>query len=239
MLALDDVIAASKQADVLADVSNIKQAALHTVVEVCGEVGDLVGEVYELRFKRWSKAEEVVGEPGVFAPLVVTRVLDDALTGTEREVQAAMAGVALLKAVDDAERMEIMVKAQTVALQADIESTFAGMAKGRMPDVMHQRERLGEIHVEAECSGDLASDLSDLNGVRKAAAKVVRGAAGEDLCLASETAEGARLNDAVAVTLKGCASVAGGRGKFTDREQTFFVTEDSAGMEVSNHELRV
>jgi hypothetical protein len=124
-------------------------------------------------------------------------------------------GVTLLKALHDAERMKVMVKAQAVALQADIECTLTGVAKGRMADVMHERERLGEVYVEAKRCGNLACYLRDLNGVREAAAKVVRGTAGEDLRLAREAAEGTRLNDAIAVAFKVRSAVGGRRRKLT------------------------
>ncbi len=47
--------------------------------------------------------------------------------------------------------------------------------------------------------------MDDFDGVGEAAAEVVAGAAGEDLGLSGEAAEGAGLDDAVAVTLEGRA----------------------------------
>jgi hypothetical protein len=145
-------------------------------------------------------------------------MLDDALARAEREVEAAMPCVALLKTLDDAEGVQIVVEAQTVSLQAAIKSALTGVTKGRMSDVVYQRQGLGEVDVEAKCRGDLASHLSDLDGVRQAAAKMVGSAACEDLRLTREAPEGARLHDAVAVSLEGKAIVPSGRWIGTHRE---------------------
>jgi hypothetical protein len=72
-----------------------------------------------------------------------------------------------------------------------------------MADVVDQGEGFGEVFVEAERGGDVAGDLRDFHGVGEAAAEVVGGAAGEDLGLAGEAAEGAGLHDALAVALEG------------------------------------
>src|SRR5208337_3880512 len=59
-----------------------------------------------------------------------------------------------------------------------------------------------EVHVEVKGCGDGARDLRHFHGVRQARAKVVRIAAREDLRLVLQTAEGARVNDTVAVALE-------------------------------------
>ena len=54
VLAFDDIETAREDADVLADVVDLEQARFDAVVEVGGEVGDLVGEVDDLGFERWG-----------------------------------------------------------------------------------------------------------------------------------------------------------------------------------------
>ncbi len=76
------------------------------------------------------------------------------------------------------------------------------MSKRRMPDVVHQRQRLGQIDIQIERSGDGARDLRDFHGVRQAGAEVVGVAAGEDLRLVLQPAKGARVDDAVAIALE-------------------------------------
>ena len=85
----------------------------------------------------------------------------------------------------------------------------------------------------------MARHLRDLHGMGQATAEMVRGATGEHLRLTCEAAKGARLHDTVAVPLKGCAIVAGGRRKGTDREHALVFTEDTQGMQVVDHRLSV
>ncbi len=149
---------------------------------------------------------------------VVAGVLDDAFADPEGEVQSAVGGVALLEVLDDAEGVDVVVEAQAVALEAAVESALAGVAEGRVADVMHERESFGKIFVERERAGYVAGDLGDFHGVGQARAEVVGGAGGEDLGLAGEAAEGASLHDAVAVALEGGAvGVRRGR-KFARKE---------------------
>jgi hypothetical protein len=101
-----------------------------------------------------------------------------------------VAGVALLKAIDDPESVQVVVEAQTVALHAAIERTFAGVTERWMTDIMHQGQRLGQIDVETESLGDVARYLRDLHRMGQPAAEVVGGAAGEDLCLACKPPKG-------------------------------------------------
>ena len=129
-------------------------------------------------------------------------MFDDSLTHTKREVQPAMGGVALFEVLDDPQRMEIVIEAQSVALEALIERSFAGVAEGRVADVVNQRQRLRQVLVQSQRLGHAARDLHHFNGVRQAAAKVVRGATGEHLRLARQPAKRARLHNPFAVPLE-------------------------------------
>src|SRR6516165_3202724 len=66
-------------------------------------------------------------------------------------------------------------------------------------------ESLDEIDIQAKLCGDGAGDLCDFDGVGEAVAEVIGVAASEDLSLVFEAAEGARVDDAVTVALKGVA----------------------------------
>ena len=99
----------------VADVLDLEEAGLDAVVEVGGEVGDLVGEVDELRLERGALVEEVFGELGMMVGAVVAGVLDDAFADAEGEVEAAVGGVALLEVLDDAEGVQVVVEAEAVA----------------------------------------------------------------------------------------------------------------------------
>src|SRR5665213_3858963 len=137
-----------------------------------------------------------------------------------------MARVTLLEALYDAQRVQVVVEPKAVAAQTLVQCALAGVAEGRVADVVDQRKRLGQIDVQAKRRRNLACDLCDLDGVGKAAAEVVGCAAGKDLRLAGKTAEGARLHDPVAVALEGAAAVSGGRGEGARGQGQFLVAED-------------
>ena len=170
---------------------------------------------------------------------VIARVLDDALARPQRQVQPSVARIALLKTLDDAQRVKIVIEPQTVMAQAIIQRAFPCMPERWMPDVMDERKRLGKVDIKIECGRDVASHLRDLHRVSQAAAEMVRCATREYLRLTRQPAERARLHNAVAVALKGRAIVAGGSRKRTSREHALVFTEDTQGMQVVNHRLSV
>ena len=94
------------------------------------------------------------------------------------------------------------------------EGFFAGVAEGRVADVVDQGQCLGQLGVQPQGHGQGARDLGDLQGVGEAAAEVVRqgvrGQAGEDLGLAGQAAKGARVQNARGVA--GESSAVGMRG---------------------------
>jgi len=69
-------------------------------------------------------------------------------------------------------------------------------------DVMRERDRLGEVLVERQGPRQRAGDLSHLDRVRQARAKMVAVERYEDLGLVGEAAEGGRMEHAVAVALE-------------------------------------
>jgi hypothetical protein len=199
----------TKERDTIADLGEREDAGIEAVVEVGGEVGDFVGEVDELGFEGRELIEEVVGELGVVGCGVIARVLDDAFAQAESEVEAAESGVALLEPGDDAQGVEVVVKGEAVVAEGAVEGLFAGVAKGRMADVVGEGEGFGELGIEAEGAGKGACNLDDLERMREAAAEVVAGwiagQAGEDLGFAGEAAKCARVENAGGVAGKGRA----------------------------------
>ena len=111
------------------------------------------------------------------------------------------AAIALLEIFDDAQRVQIVIEEQSRATHCLIERLFAGVSKRRMADVVHERQRFNQIGVQVQLLGDGARDLRNLERVREAIAEVIGEASGEYLRLVFQTAESARMYDAVAVTL--------------------------------------
>jgi hypothetical protein len=100
-------------------------------------------------------------------------VLDDSFADAQGQVETAVGGVTLLEVLDDAEGVQVVVEAATVAAEALVEGALAGVAEGGMADVVDEGEGLGEIFVEAEGAGSCAGDLRDFHGVGESAAEVV------------------------------------------------------------------
>src|SRR5947209_18958601 len=71
-------------------------------------------------------------------------MLHQAFEHVPGEVEAIEAGVALLEPCDDPQRLGVMVET-AVRRHRGREGILAGMAEGRVPEVMGERQRLGEI----------------------------------------------------------------------------------------------
>lgn len=240
VLFFDLGIATVEDADVLPNVTDLKQTGLDAVVEIGGEIGDLVRKIDDLGFERRTLAEVVECKFGVLVDGVVAGVLDDALADAEGEIQAAVGGVALLEVLDDTQGVKVVVEAAAVALETLVEGALACMAERRVADVMNEGQGLGKIFVEAEGVGAGAGDLRDLDGVSETAAEVIGRPAGEDLRLTRETAEGARLHDTLAVALERSSKLADRRRVYTSQKRIVHGTGHRASMQVDWHiQIRV
>jgi hypothetical protein len=98
--------------------------------------------------------------------------------------------------------VQVVVKEISVFAHGDVEGFFAGVAEGRMANIVHQGQSLDEIDVQTELSGDGSGNLCDLDSVSQTIAKVVGVTAGKDLGFRLQTAERSGVNDAISVTLK-------------------------------------
>ena len=95
-----------------------------------------------------------------------------------------------------------MVKRGPVRTHQAIQFLFARVSEGRMPDVMRQRQRLGQVFVQAQRRRDGTRDLRHLNRMRQTIAEMVGKAAREDLRLIFQPAKCPRVHHAVAIALK-------------------------------------
>jgi hypothetical protein len=209
---------------------HVEMAGLDTIVKVGGEVRDLIGEVDDLGFEGRPLVEEVVSEVRIISDTVVARVLDDSFPRTESEIEAAMPCISLFETFHDTERMQVVIEAETVGLQATVQGAFAGVAKGRMTYVVHQGQRLREIYVQTESGSHLARHLSDLDGVREPAPEVVGGTAGEDLRLSRQPPKRPRLDDTITVAFKGETLLPGRGREGALGQETLLFSEHSTSM---------
>src|SRR6187200_3467967 len=86
--------------------------------------------------------------------------------------------------------------------QARVEHLLAGVAEGRVAEVMAERDRLGEILVQPQRARHGSRDPGCLQRVCEPRAVVVALRVDEDLRLVLQPPEGLRVDDPVAVALK-------------------------------------
>ena len=170
-----------------------------TVIEVRGVVGDFVHKINELRFQRRALVQQIFGELRKLRSGIIARMFDDAFANFEGEIQSRKIEIALLELFDDVERVKIVIEALAVLAHAEVELLFAGVAEGRVADVVRQGQRFGKIGIQMQSAGNGAGHLRDFESVGEAIAKMIGVARGEDLRFGFEAAEGAGMNDAVAV----------------------------------------
>ena len=128
-------------------------------------------------------------------------VLEHPLADVVRQVQPRLL-VALLEPVHDAHGLEVVLEAARLGMalaQQPVQHVLAGVAERRMSEVVAERDRLGQILVQAQRARDAARDLRDLDRVGQTRSEVVALVGDEDLRLVLEPAERARVDDAVAV----------------------------------------
>ena len=108
-----------------------------------------------------------------------------------------------LQHVDHPQRVDVVLEAGAAALaQRRVERLLAGVAEGRMAEVVAEPDRLGQVLVEAERPGDRAGDPAGLQRVGEPGPVVVALGRDEDLRLVLEAAERLRVDDPVAVALE-------------------------------------
>src|SRR5208282_6639630 len=109
--------------------------------------------------QRRALTKQILGELGMVLGTVIVRMLDDALADFKRKIQSAKSGVADFEVLDNPERVQVVIERKPVLAHGRIERLFSGVAKRRMPKVVHQRERLHQIGVQTELRGDGARNL--------------------------------------------------------------------------------
>ena len=139
-------------------------------------------------------------------------VLDEALEGFPREVQAVVVGVAAFEPGDDAQGLCIVIE-PAEGRHDLLQHIFARMAEGRVTKIVGERQRFREIFIKAQRTGEGAGNLAHLDRVGQAGAVVIAFVGHEDLGLVGQPAEGGGMDDPVAVALEFGACGRGGFGK--------------------------
>ncbi len=130
----------------------------------------------------------------------------DAVAHRLGEVEAAAVA---LEHVDHPQRLLVVAKAAPEALvQRAVERLLAGVAEGRVAEVVPEADRLGQVLVQPQRPRDGARDPAGLERVREPRAVVVALRGDEDLRLVLQPPEALRVHDPVAVALEGRAQAA-------------------------------
>ena len=98
--------------------------------------------------------------------------------------------------------MKIVLETLAKAPHQPVQLFLPRMGKRRMADIVSQRERFRQVLIQTQRRRDRSRNLGNLDGMGQTIAEVIRQALGEHLSLVLQPPEGARMHDAVAVSLK-------------------------------------
>ena len=156
-----------------------EEAGAIAVIDVVIVIGDVVGESGGLGLDRGEGRKfEVL--PGAIVedrlrhlalrplawrigPGQRTVMLDQAFERLPGEIEAVEARIFLFERGDHAERLGIVVEAAGIRHRG-VERALAGMAEGRMAEIVGERQGLGEILVDAQASGRARGRSAPLRG---------------------------------------------------------------------------
>ena len=182
------------------------QARPQAVVDVVVVVGDLVGQVGQLRLQRGLGAlQEAHAHRAQLARVRRRAVLEDAFARLEAQVQAVEVGVALFQLVHHAQALQVVLEAAGLGRQlahAGVEFVLPGVAERRVAQIMGQRDGLGQVFRQGQAARQRASDLRHFQAVGQAGAEQVAFVIDEDLGLVFQPPERAGMHDAVAIALE-------------------------------------
>src|ERR1700677_2154723 len=97
--------------------------------------------------------------------IVIVRVLDDAFTDFESEIQSAERRITKFEVFDNAERVQIVIEGKSVLTHSRVERIFSRVSEWRMAEIVYLCERCPQIDVQSKLIGDGAQDLRHLDGV--------------------------------------------------------------------------
>ena len=171
-----------------------QDARAYGVVYVVVHVGDAVGRAHDAALERLGS--QVAG------------VVEDAVAHLGREVEPL---AAVLDALHHAQALLVMPVERLglgrsgvdapVAGDAARERLLAGVAERRVPQIVPERDGLGQVLVQPERPRDGARDLRHLERVGEPGAEVVALGGQEHLRLVRQASERLRVEDLVAVAL--------------------------------------
>src|SRR5688572_15295921 len=128
-------------------------------------------------------------------------MMRNAVTYFPREVQPL---TIVFEHVDDAQTLLIMIEP---AWNQIVEHALARVSEWRVPEIVPERDSLGELFVQLQHLCNRARNLRDLECVREPRSVMIAGRREKHLRLVLQTAKRLRVDDAIAIALKRRAHV--------------------------------
>src|SRR5260370_30676061 len=100
-------------------------------------------------------------------------MLDDALAHLKRKIQTRKIQIALLELFDNAQRVQVVIERTAEGMHERVQLPLSRVTKRRMADVVHQRESLGKLGVEAQGGGHRPGNLRHFQREQQTVPKVV------------------------------------------------------------------
>jgi len=183
------------------EAGHVDETRPQPVVDVVIVVGDLIGQVGNLRLEtRLLASDEALPDLAELARLAQRAVLEDPLAAFERQIEPTEIRVAVLELVDHPQRLQIVLEA-AIGAHASVQRVLPGMAERCVPQIVRKADRLRERLVEPKRMGNGAGDLCDLDGMGDSRAIEVALVVDEHLRLVHEAPESIGMDDPVAVAL--------------------------------------
>ena len=190
-----------------------EQPGADAIIQIVIVIGDIIGERRHLRLQPGMAGQiERPGSigfgqrPGRQEDRAI--MLGKAFQRLPAQVEAIPARVAAFQPGNDAQRLGIVIEA-AIGNQRRFKCILTRMAEWWVAEIMRQRQRLGQVLIEPQCPRQRAGDLGDFEAVGQPDPEMVAIRSHEHLGLVAQAAKGARMDDAVAITLEGRAG--GGR----------------------------
>ena len=187
-----------------------EQARAQAIMQVVVRIGDVIGNRRHLGFGAGIAVQlqvpfgiglgQGIGQRGGHRAVV----LGNAFQAFPGQVQPVEFGIMPFQPGDDAHGLGVVIE-PAVGDHQRFHRVFAGMAEGRMAQVMGQGHGLGQIGVQVQHAGDGARDLRHFDRMGQAGAVIIALMFHEDLRLVLQAAEGRGMDDPVPVALKGRA----------------------------------
>src|SRR6267142_5893276 len=114
MHGMNTLVSLAKHRDSFAKRLEIQDLRLECIINVSGVVGNLVHTVDQLRFEWRLQIQQVLGELRKLGRRILTRMLDDAFTDFERQIQARKFQIALLEFLNNAQRVQVVIERTSV-----------------------------------------------------------------------------------------------------------------------------